>query len=257
MLMTQSPQSQLPWWREFFESVDSIPLSFFPCEEETAAQVEGIISLLGLQPDDAVADICCGMGRHAIPLARRGMELFALDASEMMLGIAQELAGDHERLRLIRGDAMRLPFGDGAFDAVANLFNSFGYFLDESEDLRVLEETARCLKPGGRFLLETRNRVYQILYAPYYQEVERADGSTAVIRCRYDENSHRLTSKWIDPEDPERVLYQATIRLYDLDELREMFDGVGLEIDAVCGDYDGSAFEGWERMLILVAHKRQ
>lgn len=244
------------WWREFFESADSIPLSFFPGEEETAEQIEGIISLLDLQPGETVADICCGMGRHAIPLAEQGMAVVALDASDMMLQIADELGGDQNRLWLVRGDAARLPLREDSFDAMLNLFNSFGYFLDEGQNVAVLEEAVRCLRPGGRFLLETRNRAYQILYAPYYQEVSRADGSSAIIRCRYDEAEHRLTSVWSDPDDPNMILHEASIRLYGLDELREMFDAVGLEVDGVYAEYDGRTFEGWERMLILQAHKR-
>ncbi|MGI5817689.1 MAG: class I SAM-dependent methyltransferase [Armatimonadota bacterium] len=244
------------WWREFFESADSIPLSFFPDEEETAEQVDGIISLLNLRPGEAVADICCGMGRHAIPLAERGINMLGLDASEMMLRIADEVAGDDHRPALVRGDAAQLPLANEAFDAVLNLFNSFGYFLDEGQNVAVLEETVRCLKPGGRFLLETRNRCYQILYAPYYQEVARADGSSAIIRCRYDEPVHRLTSVWSDPDDPDVILHEASIRLYGLDELQEIFDAAGLEIDGVYGEYDGAHFEGWERMLIIQAHRR-
>ncbi|MFP4250275.1 MAG: class I SAM-dependent methyltransferase, partial [Armatimonadota bacterium] len=233
------------WWREFFESEDSIPLSFFPGDEETVEQIEGIISLLELRPGETVADICCGMGRHAIPLAERGMDVIGLDVSDMMLRIADELAGDNARPALVRGDAARLPLGDEAFDVILNLFNSFGYFLDEGQNMSVLEEAVRCLKPGGRFLMETRNRSYQILYAPYYQEVSRADGRTAVIRCRYDEAEHRMTSVWSDPDDPDEILYEAAIRLYGLDELREMFDDVGLAIDGVFSEYDGREFEGW------------
>ena len=52
------------------------------------------------------------------------------------------------------------------------------------------------------------------------------------------------------------MLYSARIRLYGREELEEMFDRAGLQIDAICGQYDGSAFEGWERMLIVVAHRR-
>ncbi len=244
------------WWRNFFESADSIPLSFFPGDEETAEQIEGIVSLLELQAHETVADICCGMGRHAIPLAERGMPVVALDASEMMLQIADELADGATRPGLVRGDAAQLPLRDESFDVMLNLFNSFGYFLDEGQNIAVLEETVRCLKPGGRFLLETRNRSYQILYAPYYQEVSRADGSTAIIRCRYDAGEHRLTSVWSDPDDPETILHEAAIRLYGLDELRDMFERVGLEVDGVFSEYDGREFEGWERMLILQAHKR-
>ena len=244
------------WWRNFFESVDSIPLSFFPGELETVEQVEGIISLLNLQPGEVVADICCGMGRHAIPLAEYGVRMLGLDFSQMMLEIAGEMGRGAEQLRLVRGDAARLPLRSGSFDVMLNLFNSFGYFLDEEQNVAVLEETVRCLKPGGRFLLETRNRSYQILYAPYYQEVTRADGTVAIIRCRYDQTRHRITSRWTDPDDPDRVLHEASIRLYGLEELRELFDRAGLEIDGVFSEYDGREFEGWERMLIVQAHKR-
>lgn len=244
------------WWREFFESADSIPLSFFPGKEETAEQVEGMARLLDLKPGEAVADICCGMGRHAVPLAERGMDVLALDASDMMLQIADELADGVDGLRLVRGDAADLPLRDASFDVMLNLFNSFGYFLDEGQNVRVLQEAVRCLKPGGRFLMETRNRSYQILYAPYYQVVTRADGSCAIIRCRYDEGEHRLTSVWSDPDDPDEVLHEASIRLYGLAELREMFDSVGLQVDEVYAEYDARPFEGWERVLILKAHKR-
>ena len=244
------------WWRDFFESADSIPLSFFPGDEETAEQIDGLISLLDLKPDEQVADICCGMGRHAIPLAERGMDVLALDASNMMLQIADELAGGADRLSLVRGDAADLPLADESFDVILNLFNSFGYFLDEGQNVAVLDETVRCLKPGGRFLMETRNRSYQILYAPYYQEVSRADGSSAIVRCRYLESEHRLTSVWSNPDDPDEILHEAAIRLYGLDELREMFESAGLEVDGVYSEYDGRPFEGWERMLILQAHKR-
>ncbi len=244
------------WWREFFESADCIPLSFFPDEDETARQVAGLSRLLDLRAGESVADICCGMGRHAIPLARRGMLVVGLDTSALMLRIARERGAGVANLSLVQGDAARLPLRSESFDAALNLFNSFGYFADDGQNQAVLNEATRCLRPGGRFLLETRNRAYQIIYAPYLEQVRLADGSTAIIRCRYDRATHHLTSTWCDPEDRERVLYEARFRLYGLDELQEMFDRAGLEIDQVCSRYDGSGFEGWERMLIMVAHKR-
>ncbi|MGC9320245.1 MAG: class I SAM-dependent methyltransferase [Armatimonadota bacterium] len=254
--MSQTQRQSPAWWREFFESEDSIPLSFFPGEEETRRQVRGLRKLLGLRGGERIADVCCGMGRHAIPLAEAGATVVGVDVSAMMLHIAGILAEDADGLHLVRGDAARLPLRSGSMDIVLNLFNSFGYFEDEGQNVRVLEEARRCLRPGGRFLLETRNRAHQILYAPYYQQVELADGSPAIIRCRYDEGTHRLASVWSDPDDPEQILYRASIRLYGLEELREMFDAAGLQIDGVFGQYDGQPFEGWERMLILLAHTR-
>jgi len=245
------------WWRRFFESDESLDLSFFPDERETAREIRGLEKLLALQPDDLIADVCCGYGRHTLGLLEKGYQVVSLDASEMMLrGASKVLQASGHASRLVRGDAAALPFRSESLDVVVNLFNSFGYFLDDEQNLAVLEETVRCLKPGGRFLLETRNRAYQILYAPYHQEVTRADGSVAIVRCRYDRAEHRIVSRWTDPERPDRVLHEAAIRLYGLDELHDLFDRVGLEVDGVFSEYDGREFDGWERMLIMLAHRR-
>ena len=254
--MTDVQPEAVAWWREFFESADSIPLSFFPAEDETERQVAGLTRLLGLRAGERLADICCGMGRHAVPLSRAGLNVCGLDASAMMLRIARALGRGTRSLRLVQGDAARLPFRSEAFDALVNLFNSFGYFEDDGENVAVLAEAARCLRPGGRFLLETRNRAYQILYAPYHQEDTLADGSPAIIRCRYDEATHQLSSTWADPEDLDRILYRARIRLYGLEELVGLCADAGLAVGGVYSEYDGRPFEGWERMMIVHARKQ-
>jgi len=76
------------WWREFFGNEDGIPLSFFPSEEDTDAEVAGLMDLLDLQPGMTVADICCGAGRHSLRLAERGLDVVGLDASDFMLAKA-------------------------------------------------------------------------------------------------------------------------------------------------------------------------
>lgn len=253
--MTGPISAQRAWWREFFESEDSIPLSFFPSPEETSGQVSALKRLLDFRPGQLIADICCGMGRHAIPLAADGLDVVGVDTSARMLAGAQQAAQGGPAPMLVRGDAQRPPLRSDSIDVALNLFNSFGYFEDEAANQCVLDETARCLRPGGAFLLETRNREYQIVYAPYYLEVTLADGSPAVMRCRYDRERHTLCSIWSRPDDSEAIIHRAAIRLYGLDELSEMFRRAGLAIDAIWGDYDGTEFEGFERLLIILAHK--
>ncbi len=243
-----------PWWREFYGSEDGIPLSFFPSDEDTEIEIEGLMSLADLKPEMEIVDICCGMGRHSLRLAARGLQVTGLDASDMMLCKAAE-AADGPGCELVQGDAAALPFADESFDAALNLFNSFGYFEDDGTNQRALAETARCLRPGGRFVLETRNRSFQILYAPYNMEVNLADGSPAIISCRYDRGTHRMHSTWSTPGPDACRLYRAIIRLYGIDELREMFAEAGLVVDQMCSDYAGTEFEGYERVMIFVAHK--
>ncbi len=240
------------WWREFFESPDAFALSCFPEPPETAAQVRGIKKLLDLRRGQFVADICCGHGRHLLPLVAEGHEVVGLDVSAMMLRVAGHLAAEQQLpVRLVRGVAQQLPFADGAFDVVLNLFNSLGY-MDDGENQAVLDEIGRCLKPGGKFLLDTRNKKFQILYAPYRQLVSLADGRAALLQCKYDRDAGRLDSTWSNPGNPEDVYCTASIRLYGPPQIEAMLAAAGFTVRGTFSEYDGSPFVGFERQLIYL-----
>jgi ubiquinone/menaquinone biosynthesis C-methylase UbiE len=249
------PTSQ-PWWRVFFGHVDSLFLSCFPGEEETEIEIAGLQRMLRLTPQDHIADVCCGMGRHLLPLVSQGYDVVGLDTSDMMLDLASLGAAEAElSVRLVQGAAQLLPFADASFDVILNLFNSFGYLDSEADDQRVLAEAARCLKPGGRFLLDTRNKKYQILYAPYHQAVTLQDGREFVLRCTYHRETERLESCWYDADDQSKLVHRASIHLYSPAHFRTMLEAVGLRVKQAYGNYEGDVFEGWERQLPFVCEK--
>ncbi len=244
------------WFSEFFESPDSLPLSFFPTERETDIEVAGLEQLLDLQREWLIADLCCGAGRHLVRLLGRGYRVVGLDLSAMMLALAQQEASRRALVvPLVRADARRLPFRDACLDVALNLFNSFGYCATDEENEQVLHETARVLKPGGQFLLETRNPQYQILFAPVHQEVRAADDSKLVVGWRYDREHKRLCSAWRRPHT-DRVVHTASMRLYQLEELQGMMDRAGLEETGLFSGYGGEAFDGWERVVLWRGRKR-
>ena len=95
-------------------------------------------------------DLCCGHGRHAVPLAQLGYRVSGLDLSRPLLArAAAAAAAQGQRVGLVEADMRRLPFADGSFDAVLNLFHAFGYLEDEAQDELVLDEVARVLAPGA------------------------------------------------------------------------------------------------------------
>lgn len=111
---------------------------------------------LGIRPGDTVLDVGAGFGRHCFEVARRGGRVVALDfmADEVVqtratIGamIATEEITEDRFVGVLRGDATRLPFDDGAFDVVLT-----SEVLEHiQDDVTALGEMVRVLRPGGIF----------------------------------------------------------------------------------------------------------
>ncbi len=243
------------WWEDFFDHHHSLDLARFPDADETEQELAGLINILKLNGQQRIADICCGYGRHLLPLAQRGHIVFGVDIAPMMLAQARRrLDKAGVEAVILRADARRLPFADDSLDVVINLFNSFGYCQSEAENQRILTESARVLRPGGKFLLETRNRPYQIMFAPYYLPMETSDGQRFILHCRYDRAAHRLISEWsLSQNGP--VVHRASIRLYGIAELDKMMAQAGLRKVAIYGDYEATPFAGYQRQVLYLAEK--
>jgi demethylmenaquinone methyltransferase/2-methoxy-6-polyprenyl-1,4-benzoquinol methylase len=104
---------------------------------------------LSLRPGDRVLDLAAGTGASSVPFQQAGADVVACDFSQGMLAVGRL---QHPQLDLVAGDALRLPFRDGAFDAVTI---SFG--LRNVADVDgALRELARVTRPHGRLVvLET------------------------------------------------------------------------------------------------------
>lgn len=103
-----------------------------------------MVNAVDPQPGQRILDVATGTGMVAQALAQRGAIVTALDQSQAMLAVARarNLAG----VTFVQGEAERLPFDDGAFDAL-----TFTYLLRYVDDPQAtLTELARVVKPGGR-----------------------------------------------------------------------------------------------------------
>ena len=147
------------WWSTYFDAGylrEYAPL-FDP--GEARAQVARLLEVLAVPSGARVLDLACGQGRHAALLAEAGHAVTGLDLSRPLLAVARTAAratglptrasalGRGRALGYRHGDMRRLPTEwRGRFDAVVNLFTSFGFFDDPADDARVIREVARVLR---------------------------------------------------------------------------------------------------------------
>ena len=144
------------WHRSFFRNSFYNPASE-AAVEKAPAEAAFVLKQLKLKKGAALLDLCCGPGRHAVEFAAKGLAVTGFDFSSEYLKEAAARAEKRKvALRLLRGD-MRALNCEGGFDAVVNLFTSFGYFPRFSDDLKTLRGVTAALKPGGLFLIDIIN----------------------------------------------------------------------------------------------------
>lgn len=151
------------WWRRIFNSLYlKTDGDVVDDQNITRQEVGFFVETLNLSLEDRVLDLCCGQGRHSLELGRRGFKCVeGLDRSHYLIQKAKETAKKEGlAVRFREGDARKLPYPPDSFDVVMILGNSFGYFETVRDDLRVLKEVARVLKPWGRLLVDVTDGQY-------------------------------------------------------------------------------------------------
>ncbi len=141
------------FFREAWPQISQV----FATAMDAATDVQWITSIAALEAGARVLDAPCGFGRHSIELGRLGHRVTGVDFSETELDRARKAAQEAGvSLTLVCQDIRDMEF-PSEFDLAVNLFSSIGYFADD-EDRLVVDRFWRALKPGGVFVLDTRNR---------------------------------------------------------------------------------------------------
>jgi len=147
------------WWKNIFNSTYlKTDGDVVDDKQITKKEIDLFIKVLNLSPEDKILDLCCGQGRHCIELANRGFKhVEGLDRSHYLIQRAKK---ESLMIKFREGDARKLPYSPDTFNVVMILGNSFGYFETAKEDMLVLKEVLRVLKPWGRFLIDVSDGNY-------------------------------------------------------------------------------------------------
>jgi SAM-dependent methyltransferase len=244
-----------PWWATQFDQ--QYLHEYEPLFDQTQdrREVARLLDLLALPAGARILDCPCGQGRHAHLLAEAGFDVDALDYSEDLLQVARK-RGTGKTLRYTQGDMRKLPGRwTGRFDAVVNLFTSFGFFDDPNDDTRVLSQFARVLKPGGVLIWHggARDGVMAKFLTRDWWSSE--DGTMFGQERSFDPLSGFLgiTSTWRGPKGHGERSHR--IRLYTASELATRLRDVGLIVEQAFDSWTTRPLGRTSSEMLLVARK--
>jgi SAM-dependent methyltransferase len=227
----------MSWWAELYD--DALADVLLSGDDDVAATAAFLVDELRLRPGDRVFDQCCGIGRLAVPLARWGARVVAVDQSARYVERALARA-------VVVGVAIEALAGDAfahvpaTCAAAFNWWTSFGYVADDDANVRMLRCAFDALAPGGRFALDFVNAPGVVArFRPH--EITRGAGIVLLRESRLDLARGLLHKHWtyVLPSG-ERVERPSTLRLYTPDRLAELLQRAGFAAIALYGGIDRS-----------------
>lgn len=238
----------MPWYEESFGE-DYLLVYKHRSRERANREIETVVRWLGLKPGAAVLDLCCGTGRHSIPLHRHGLRVTGVDLSTVLLDVARQEAADLD-ISFHEGDMRALPFAADFFDGLVNLFTSFGYFEEDEENERVLHEISRVVKPGGRFVIDYLN--HAAVERGLVPASERLEEGARIREKRWIEAG--FVKKEIEVTDKRGTRrYLEQVKLYPLEAMQSMMARAGLAVESVKGDFESNDYRKTDspRMIFI------
>ncbi len=222
------------WFSTWFNSPYYHLLYKHRDHNEAATFIREISAYLNITPNAQVLDVACGRGRHAITLEQLGFNVTGIDLSENNINFAQQFSS--ERLSFLKHD-MRLPM-EVQFDALFNLFTSFGYFNHQG-NLQTLKAFRQNLKPYGIGVLDYLN-VSQVSENLITDETISEDGIDFKIQRNISKGFIHKKIEVI--ESGSHYKFEEQVSALTLKDFETMFEAADLTLLEVLGDYKLNAF---------------
>lgn len=239
------------WYKNWFGN-EYLTVYAHRDQKEARELIELIQKYIQLRSDAYILDLCCGQGRHALTLAKKGYFVVGADLSRTLLEAAKFKATDQDRARFVQADMRYLPLKK-SFDLVLNLFTSFGYFETDQENKSVFYQFCDVLKKDGRFVFDYLNPDHVIgnLVSRQKEKV----GNLQIDLERFIEGDRVEKVIKLSRDDHKRVFYES-VKMYQPQEIFNMMDESGLNIQHVFGDYQGTEFKHNSPRLVIIGSRR-
>jgi D-alanine-D-alanine ligase len=228
------------WWMKIFDEIYLLTDARSVGDENlTRKEIDLILEVLPIQPEQKILDLCGGQGRHSLELYRRGFtDITLLDYSKFLVDHAKSNAKKKNyRIKFFQRDARNTGLPADSFYYVLILGNSLGY-IDESEaDKLILQEANRVLRTGGWVLIDVTDgsTIAKTLMPTAWHEI---DSDKVVCRQR-EVVRNRINARELVLSKKEGLIRDSTysIRIYTPRELEVLMENVGFKKVSIQTDF--------------------
>jgi SAM-dependent methyltransferase len=238
------------WFASWFDSPYYPMLYRHRNEAEARVALNNLHHFLALPNNAWVLDLCCGQGRHSRTLHALGCNVVGIDLSESAIEHARSQATHGQRFEVQDMRTFALP---ERFDAVFNLFTSFGYFDSDAENHRVLERISAHLQSKGILVLDYLNAIPLL-----DQKVQAAEQTIDGVRFRTAKKIvGNYVVKHIEVFDQETThVFTEQVQLITPDDFTSMLQSCGFVIEKVFGNYQLEEYQPHKSPRCLIIARK-
>jgi SAM-dependent methyltransferase len=218
--------------------------------KEAEMFMNNLIQHLNPPKNSVVLDLACGKGRHSIFMANLGFTIYGVDLSKQSI----EHAKQYEKPNLnFDVHDMREVYKANTFDYVVNLFTSFGYFSDETDNQKAIDAMCQNLKPGGILVIDFMN-TFKIAGNLKEKEAKTIDGIEFRITRKIE---NKIIVKTIEfTHEKQKYEFEERVMGLTLKDFESYFKKAGLKLIETFGNYNLDYYsKNTSDRLILVAGK--
>ncbi len=238
--------------KQWFNSPYYSILYHYRDQKEANQILDTIEKLIPVSINHTIIDAGCGYGRLAITAALRGYKVIAIDVAEKTISRAQHLAYKYKvqnRIKFIVHD-FRQPLPGINAHLLINMFSSFGYWTDQTEDQCTLQSFCSMLNYGGWLIIDYINPEWVHTNLKPFQISRHANLTFTISRwiCK------KAVLKRIHIH-PLKLTFTEYLRLIYPSEWINMLHKAGFKIYRIVGDYKGEPLSQSSQRLIIIAQK--
>lgn len=243
-------------WHEDDKFWETMAPKMFPEKQfsKAASEVDSIVKLLKIKPKSKVLDLCCGPARHSLELARHGFQVTGVDRTRSYIdGAKKQAKREKLEVEFIHED-MRCFKRNQKYDAVLNLFTSFGYFKDKADDQQVVKNIYQSLKPGGKLLIEIMGK--EVLLRIFQErDWKEENGAFFLEERKLSRGGNWIECRWILIEGNKPKEFTISHRLYSSKKLSELLLKSGFKEVKLFGDLSRAPYDQKAKRLVVLARK--